>query len=86
MSAVNLNVITAVARRQLGSFLANPLGYIFILAFVVVTAAATFVPDEFFRRNIADFGVIYEVMPWVLMVLLPALAMSAWSSEREHGT
>ncbi|MDA3961310.1 MAG: Gldg family protein [Planctomycetota bacterium] len=86
MSALNPSAIMAVARRQLGSFLANPLGYIFILAFVVITAAATFVQDEFFRRNIADFGVIYGEMIWILMVLLPALAMGAWSSEREHGT
>lgn len=86
MSGLNPTAILAVARRQLGSFLANPIGYIFILAFVVVTAAATFVPDEFFHRSIADFGVIYQEMTWILLVLLPALGMGAWAGEREHGT
>ncbi|MHC5067379.1 MAG: Gldg family protein [Planctomycetota bacterium] len=78
--------VIAIARRQLGAFLGSPLGYIFILAFVVIAAAVNFVPDDFYRRNIADFGALYQWMPWLLAALLPALAMSAWSSEREHGT
>ncbi len=41
MSVLNLNGVTAVAKRQLHSLLANPLGYVFIFAFVVIAGAVT---------------------------------------------
>ena len=86
MSVLNWAATKAIMGRQLGSYLANPLGYIFILMFVVVSAAFVFFPEEFYQRNIADFGQLYEIMPWLLVFLLPGLSMSAWSSERENGT
>ncbi len=83
---INTNAVRAVFRRQFGSLLGNPLGYVFILAFVLVSAGFLFVPDAYFARNIADFGPLLDIMPWLLVVLLPALAMGTWASERELGT
>ncbi|MFW5830043.1 MAG: Gldg family protein [Planctomycetota bacterium] len=78
--------LMAVARRQLGSFLGNPLGYIFILAFVCLTGVLIFWPDAYYRRGIADLWYMAGAMPMLLAVLLPALSMGSWTSEREQGT
>ena len=88
MSAINFTAIKAVAKRQLHSLLGNPLGYVFILAFVLAAGATLFVfgGDKYFARNIADLGPLHAWMPWFLAVLLPALAMGAWANERESGT
>ena len=86
MSTFHVNGITAVWRRQLGSLLGNPLGYVFIFAFVVVSSLFLFWPDSFYSRNISDLGPLYAVMPWLLVILVPSLAMGAWSYEREIGT
>lgn len=86
MSVLNVNGVSAVARRQLYSLLANPLGYVFIFAFVVIAGAFLFLPDAYYTRNIADFGPLFTVMPWLLVILLPALAMGSWATERELGT
>jgi len=83
---MNFDAILAIWRRQLGSLLLNPLGYVFILVFVLVSAAIMFWKDDFFSRNIADLDPLLEFMPWLLIVLLPALAMGSWASERELGT
>jgi ABC-2 type transport system permease protein len=87
-SIVHIGGIIAVWRRQLHSLLGNPLGYVFILAFVLACAATVFIfqGKDFFSRNISDLGPLYQTMPWFLAVLLPALAMGAWASEREQGT
>ncbi|MBA3707908.1 MAG: Gldg family protein [Planctomycetes bacterium] len=87
-SAIHVGGIMAVWRRQLHSLLGNPLGYVFILAFVLASAATVFIfqGKEFFARNISDLGPLYQTMPWFLAVLLPALAMGSWASEREQGT
>ncbi len=90
MSAPVLNpaAMSAVMRRQLWSLLGNPLGYVFILAFVLVAGATLFLfqGDKYFARNIADLAPLHTWMPGFLAVLLPALAMGAWASEREQGT
>lgn len=86
MSVLNVNGVSAVCRRQLFSLLSNPLGYVFIFAFVVIAGAFLFLPDGYYTRNIADFGPLFKVMPWLLVILLPALAMGSWAAERELGT
>lgn len=84
--AVRWHAVGAECRRQLGTLLGNPLGYVFILAFVLVAAGFLFIPDQFFSRNITDLWQLERLMPWMLAVILPALCMGAWSSERELGT
>lgn len=92
MSALHWNGVNAVARRQLTSFLGNPLGYVFILAYVLLAGAALFWIERggvsYFSRNIADLGPFTkdDLMGWGLCFLLPALGMGTWASERDHGT
>jgi ABC-2 type transport system permease protein len=87
MSLFHTSGVKAVWRRQLGSLLGNPLCYIFILAYVLAAAVALFWPEDYYSRNITDLGTLLpRVMPWLFVVLLPALTMNAWSAEREQGT
>jgi len=86
MSNLSADAIGAIWRRQVSSLLGNPLGYVYILAFVLVAAGFMFIPDDFFKRNLADLGPLVDLMPWLLAVLLPALAMGSWALERELGT
>jgi len=90
-SVLNSAGLFAVWRRQLTSLLANPLAYIFILAFVVASAAILFLPNAFYTRNICDLGYLlswdgFPMMAALLAVVVPALTMGAWASERESGT
>ena len=47
----NFGAIAATWRRQLGSLLLNPLGYVFILVFVLASSAILFWPDSYFARK-----------------------------------
>jgi ABC-2 type transport system permease protein len=92
VSTLHWNGVSATAQRQLSSFLGNPLGYIFILAFVLMAGAVLFWIESggsnYFARNIADLGpwLRADAFGWMLAVLLPALGMGAWAAERDHGT
>ena len=83
---INGNAVAATCRRQLMSLFGNPLAYVFILAFVLATSLIMFHGDEFFKRNIADLEPLRTFMLIPLAVLIPALSMGAWASERELGT
>src|ERR1043165_9998186 len=90
-SVINVPGLTAVWRRQLGSLIGNPLGYVFILAFVLISAGILFLPDAWFSRALCDLGPLLSfqgapIMAILLAVLVPALAMGAWSTERDSGT
>lgn len=88
MSAACARVTLSVARRQLSSYLGNPIGYLFMLVYVVATMGfLLFVrEDAFFARNVADLALLHDFMPWALAVLLPVLGMGAWATEKEQGT
>ncbi len=90
-SIIHFGGLSAVWKRQLGTMLGNPLGYFYILFFVAASAALLFWPDSWYARNIADLGWLtgvmgVGVMPPLLVLLLPVLAMNAWALERELGT
>lgn len=82
----SLGTITAIAGKELRSFLGNPTGYVFLTIFIVLCMAAAFGPREFFDRNLADLATLNKWMPMILMLFVPATTMTAWADERRAGT
>lgn len=79
-------VIRALFRKELRSFLGNPTGYVFLTLFIVASAAAAFLTDSFFSRNLADLATLNRWMPAILMFFVPAITMGLWADERSTGT
>jgi ABC-type transport system involved in multi-copper enzyme maturation permease subunit len=79
-------VIGALFLKELRSFLGNPTGYVFLTLFIVASAAAAFLTDSFFSRNLADLSTLNRWMPAILMFFVPAITMSLWADERRSGT
>ena len=80
------NVVAAIFKRNFVSYFSSPIGYVFICALVLMTAFAAFWPNEFFNANLANLDQLNQRMPWIMLVFIPAVTMSVWASEREHGT
>jgi len=79
------HVILAVFRRNLASYFAGILGYLFIVVFVVVGAFLAFSP-QFFVDNLANLDQLTESYPLLLLFLIPAITMSSWAEEKKLGT
>ncbi len=75
-----------VARRELGSYFATPVAVVFIVIFLALQGALTFNLGNFFDRNQADLAPFFNFLPWVLLLLVPALTMRLWAEERRLGT
>jgi ABC-2 type transport system permease protein len=86
MFALNPRVVGAIAGKELRSFLANPTGYVFLTLFIGTSAAAAFLDEQFFSRNLADLATLNRMMPALLMFFIPAITMNTWSEERRSGT
>ncbi len=83
MSAANVFV---VMRRELASYFATPVAYVFIVIFLVMSAAFTFHLGGFYEREIADLEPFFRFHPWLYLFLVPAVGMRLWAEERKHGT
>lgn len=79
------HVVRAVFARNLASFFSGLLGYVVIVAFVVIAAALAFSSD-FFASNHATLDQLTENYPALLVFLIPALTMTCWADERKLGT
>ena len=75
-----------VARRELAGYFATPVAYVFIVIFLMMAGALTFTLGGFFARGQAELGPFFTFVPWLFLVLVPALTMLLWSEERRLGT
>jgi ABC-2 type transport system permease protein len=75
-----------IARKEFTGFFASPAAFLFLGAFLAVTLFVFFWVETFFARNIADVRPLFQWMPVLLIFLVAALTMRAWSEERRAGT
>ena len=77
---------TAIFRRELASYFATPVAYIFIVIFLAFTGVFTFYLGHFFDRGQADLAPFFVFHPWLYLFLIPAVSMRLWAEERKGGT
>jgi ABC-2 type transport system permease protein len=75
-----------IMRRELASYFATPLAYIFLLIFLVLANLFTFYLGGFFERGQADLNPFFSYHPWLFLFLIPAVSMRLWADERRSGS
>ena len=81
-----MNAALTILRRELASYFATPVAYIFIIIFLMLSGVFTFYLGQFYERAQADLSSFFNFIPWLYLVLVPAVAMRLWSEERRSGT
>ena len=69
---------SAVFRHELRLLLYQPLSYLFQVGFLAVLAASVFLIADFYATDEASIRPLLVFLPWVALILVPALAMRAW--------
>ncbi len=64
----------------------RPSPSVFIVIFLVLQGALTFNLGSFFDRGQADLNPFFTFIPWVFLLLVPAITMRLWAEERRLGT
>ena len=79
------NIIT-IFKRELNSYFATPVAYVFIVIFLIMSGALTFYLGNFYERGQADLIPFFQFHPWLYLFLVPAIAMRLWAEERKSGS
>jgi ABC-2 type transport system permease protein len=81
-----MNGIVAVLKRELASYFATPIAYVFIVIFLLVSGWFTFFLARFYENGQADLAAFFTWHPWLFLFLVPALSMRLWAEERKSGS
>ena len=77
----------SICKKELRQFFSSLTGYIAVIVFLLVNGLVLFVFDD----NIFDFGYatldrFFQLAPWILLLLIPAITMRSFSEEFKTGT
>jgi ABC-2 type transport system permease protein len=78
--------VVAVMKRELSSYFATPIAYVFIVIFLAVSGWFTFFFGAFYERGQADLASFFTWHPWLFLFLVPSLSMRLWAEERKSGS
>ena len=81
--------MTAIIKKEINSFFASPIGYLVIGIFLVLNGLFLWVFGgnyNIFDSGFADLAPFFELAPWILLFLIPAVTMRAFSDELKLGT
>ncbi len=78
----------AICKKELRQFFSSLTGYIAIIVFLLLNGLFLFVfPDSnLFDSGYATLDTFFEMAPWVLLLLIPAITMRSFSEEFKGGT
>ena len=81
-----MRAFLAIVRRELAAYFTTPIAYVFIVIFVALAGVFTFQVGNYFARGLADLQPFFLYLPWLMLVLAPAVSMRLWAEERRSGT
>lgn len=81
-----MSIVNALFRRELRSYFATPVAYVFIVIFLVLMGTFTFDMGGFYEQGQADLRAFFNFHPWLYLFLVPAISMRLWAEERKNGT
>lgn len=77
------NILTIV-RRELGAFFISPIGYIFMIVFLLISVGLYI--TSFFTFPVADMRSYFNNLPILMCVFVPAVTMRMWAEDRKENT
>ncbi|MEP7163983.1 MAG: ABC transporter permease subunit [Ferruginibacter sp.] len=78
----------SICKKELNQFFSNLTGYIAIILFLLINGIFLFMLQDssIFEFGYANLDKFFELAPWVLMFLVPAITMRSLADEFKAGT
>ena len=73
-----------IFQKEFKSYFNSPIAYIFIITFLLFSSWLFF--RTFFLIGQAHMRPLFGILPWLFLILAPAITMRAWAEEKKMGT
>ncbi len=81
-----MNNCLCIFKKELRSYFSSPVGFVFIIFFILVSNAFFFFVQDFFRQGQVTMRGYFAVLPWIFLFFVPAITMRLWAEEKKMGT
>ncbi|MBT4761797.1 MAG: ABC transporter permease subunit [Bdellovibrionaceae bacterium] len=80
--------VKVIFKKELKNYFSSPLGYVFLTIFIFAIGYVTFEPGRgsFFQMRQSDLSAFFKYVPWLFIILVPAVSMKLWAEEKKSGT
>ncbi len=78
----------SILKKELFSYFNSLIAYIVIIVFLAVTGIFTWIIPgiNVFETGYSSLESLFNIGPWVLLLLIPAITMSSFAEEKRQGT
>jgi ABC-2 type transport system permease protein len=80
-----MNAFLAVFKRELKSYFATPVAYVFLVIFLFFAGYLPF-RQGFYEMRQADLRLFFLNLPLLFVFMVPCTAMRLWAEERKAGS
>ena len=81
-----MKTVGIILRRELASYFSTPLAVVVILFFLFLANVFAFFLGSLYERGQADLVSFFRFLPWLYLLLCPAVSMRLWAEERRSGS
>jgi ABC-2 type transport system permease protein len=81
-----MSQITPVFKREFFGYFRSPVAYVVLIGFILATVGCAFFLGNFFKANLASLDSYFMFLPWLFILLVPAVGMRLWAEEKRTGT
>ena len=79
-----MSAILTILRRELGAYFNTPIGYVFMVMFLVLSCWLYVL--TLFGEGVAEMRGYFGILPLLFLIFIPAISMRLWAEERKLGT
>src|ERR1043165_2907381 len=79
-----MSATLSILRRELGAYFNTPIGYVIIVFFLLITCFIYV--TQLLQAGTAELRGYFGLLPFFLMLFVPAISMRLWAEERKLGT
>jgi ABC-2 type transport system permease protein len=79
-----MSTTSTIFQKEFKSYFNSPIAYIFIITFLLFSGWLFF--RTFFLIGQAHLRPLFGILPWLFLILAPAVTMRAWAEEKKLGT
>jgi len=79
-----MSTTSTIFKKEFKSYFNSPIAYIFIITFLLFSGWLFF--RTFFLIGQAHLRPLFGILPWLFLILAPAVTMRAWAEEKKLGT